>query len=261
MESLLNSLKNIKANHNNEDDEIQQKEGNYEEWKKNSPLLYNVLIQKNLEWPSMTVQWLPKVEPLIKNNFIFNKQSLLVGTHTSDQEANKLILLSVVTPELSLETNKQVTTPEYFTTFKQLNKVEVIKEFNHEGDVNKARINPFNSDMVVTKSSDSNLYLYNLSNKINYSNNLGNETLSYTSKLVGHSEEGYGLSWSSLKSNYLLSGSNDHTICLYDLTEPKKSISPITKFSSHTNVVSDVSFSRHNENIFASVSDDRTLRL
>jgi len=32
---------------------------NYKIWKKNVPFLYDMVVTKALEWPSLTVQWLP----------------------------------------------------------------------------------------------------------------------------------------------------------------------------------------------------------
>ena len=33
----------------------------YKVWKKNTPFLYDVVMTHALEWPSLTVQWLPEV--------------------------------------------------------------------------------------------------------------------------------------------------------------------------------------------------------
>jgi histone-binding protein RBBP4 len=32
---------------------------NYKIWKKNVPFLYDMVVTHALEWPSLTVQWLP----------------------------------------------------------------------------------------------------------------------------------------------------------------------------------------------------------
>lgn len=37
-------------------------------------------------------------------------------------------------------------------------------------------------------------------------------------RLLGHDMEGYGLSWSPFKEGYLLSGSQDKKICLWDVS-------------------------------------------
>ncbi len=46
-----------------EDDQIINDE--YKIWKKNSPFLYDLLITHPLEWPSLTVAWLPGNEVYI----------------------------------------------------------------------------------------------------------------------------------------------------------------------------------------------------
>ena len=33
----------------------------YKIWKKNTPFLYDLVMTHALEWPSLTVQWLPEV--------------------------------------------------------------------------------------------------------------------------------------------------------------------------------------------------------
>jgi len=40
-----------------EDDQIINEE--YKIWKKNTPYLYDLVITNGLEWPSLTVNWLP----------------------------------------------------------------------------------------------------------------------------------------------------------------------------------------------------------
>ena len=42
-------------------EEAEEKQINeeYKIWKKNSPLLYDLVMTHALEWPSLTVQWFP----------------------------------------------------------------------------------------------------------------------------------------------------------------------------------------------------------
>lgn len=37
----------------------------YKIWKKNSPFLYDLVATHALEWPSLTVQWLPETRPCV----------------------------------------------------------------------------------------------------------------------------------------------------------------------------------------------------
>jgi hypothetical protein len=43
-----------------EDDQIINEE--YKIWKKNTPFLYDLLITNALEWPSLTISWLPTLD-------------------------------------------------------------------------------------------------------------------------------------------------------------------------------------------------------
>lgn len=45
------------------DDAVEERVINeeYKIWKKNTPFLYDLVMTHALEWPSLTVQWLPDV--------------------------------------------------------------------------------------------------------------------------------------------------------------------------------------------------------
>ena len=65
----------------------------YKIWKKNTPFLYDLVVTHALEWPSLTVQWLPdRVEDPGKD---YSKQKLILGTHTSENEQNHLMIAEV----------------------------------------------------------------------------------------------------------------------------------------------------------------------
>lgn len=65
----------------------------YKIWKKNTPFLYDLVVTHALEWPSLTVQWLPeRIEPPGKD---YSVQKLILGTHTSESEQNYLMRAEV----------------------------------------------------------------------------------------------------------------------------------------------------------------------
>jgi hypothetical protein len=74
----------------------------YKIWKKNTPFLYDLVVTHALEWPSLTVEWLPdRVEPPGKD---YSVQKLILGTHTSENEQNHLMIAEVqVRPEVPLQ--------------------------------------------------------------------------------------------------------------------------------------------------------------
>lgn len=66
----------------------------YRVWKKNAPFLYDVMITHALEWPSLTVEWLPNdiSRPADRDVSI---HKMVLGTHTSDGEQNYLMIAEV----------------------------------------------------------------------------------------------------------------------------------------------------------------------
>lgn len=52
----------------------------YKIWKKNTPFLYDLVMTHALEWPSLTVEWMPDLtRPSGKD---YDVHRLLLGTHT-----------------------------------------------------------------------------------------------------------------------------------------------------------------------------------
>ena len=79
-------------------------------------------------------------------------------------------------------------------------------------------------------------------------------------RLTGHTKEGFGLNWSPLKEGYLISGSEDHRICVWDINSSEKNCL-LNTYESHIGVVEDVCFNKISENVFASCCDDRKLMI
>lgn len=89
--------------------EDHQVEEEFSVWKKNSPFLYDLIVSHSLEWPSLTVQWLPSPPSPYKDGS-FATHKLILGTHTSDESPNFLLVADVllpVNPSSSLDTNHE----------------------------------------------------------------------------------------------------------------------------------------------------------
>ena len=84
-----------------------QVEEEFRVWKKNTPILYDLVVSHALEWPSLTVQWLPS-EPSPDSDGSFAVHKLILGTHTSDDYPNFLLVAEVLLPvdnSTSVESN------------------------------------------------------------------------------------------------------------------------------------------------------------
>jgi histone-binding protein RBBP4 len=80
-------------------------------------------------------------------------------------------------------------------------------------------------------------------------------------RCLGHTAEGYGLCWNPHVEGQLLSGSDDATLCLWDLREAGLSVEATQKRSGHTDVVEDVDWHKIYPHMFGSVGDDSNLFL
>ncbi|XP_057456540.1 WD-40 repeat-containing protein MSI2-like [Lotus japonicus] len=232
-----------------EEHENAQTEAEVEEefsvWKKNTPLLYDFFISHPLVWPSLTVQWLPST-PQPHSNSSFNLHSILLATHTADDEPNFLMLGQVTLP---VNTLQPIVAADPQNPI--LPKVEITRRIPVDGEVNRARSMPQNADIVAAKTCSSEVYVFDFAKQ----RGDGNEP---DLRLRGHDKEGFGLSWSPFKSGYLLSGSNDHKVCLWDVPADSKGsvLDAVHVYEGHENVVEDVSWHLKNENLFGSVGDD-----
>jgi histone-binding protein RBBP4 len=66
----------------------------YKIWKKYCPFYYDLMISHLLEWPSLTVEWLPIEEISDDSNFKVTK--LVLGTFTGGNEPNYLMVAKVL---------------------------------------------------------------------------------------------------------------------------------------------------------------------
>lgn len=72
------------------------------------------------------------------------------------------------------------------------------------------------------------------------------------------------VSWNSNLSGHLLSASDDHTVCLWDINAgPKegKIVDAKAIFTGHSAVVEDVAWHLLHESLFGSVADDQKLMI
>jgi histone-binding protein RBBP4 len=63
----------------------------YKIWKKNSPFLYDFVMTYSLDWPSLTIQWLP--DKSVTSSTTAHK--LILGTQSDGTDQNYLMIADV----------------------------------------------------------------------------------------------------------------------------------------------------------------------
>ncbi|KAG0502106.1 hypothetical protein HPP92_002178 [Vanilla planifolia] len=230
------------------EEEVAEAAEEYRVWKKNSPFLYDLVISHALEWPSLTVQWLPS-----SSSSASPIHCLILGTHTSDDTPNFLMISSVEFP-------RHPHHPLPDQPMAPIPKVQITQRIRHQGEVNRARYMPQKPSLIATKTCGSEVHIFDSAKRPQITSQDG-DTGSPDIVLKGHSTEGYGLAWSSVREAYLLSGSYDNRICLWDvaIATNEEVIGAKEVFEAHEAAVEDVAWHLKNENIFGSVSDDHHL--
>lgn len=234
----------------------------YKIWKKNTPFLYDLVMTHALEWPSLTVQWLPDVTRPEGKDYALHR--LILGTHTSSDEQNHLVVASVQVPgdDVQLDATQYDSEKGDLGGFGSIQgKIEIEIKINHEGEVNRARYMPQNPSIIATKTPTSDVLVFDLTKHPAKPEAPGCQP---DLRLRGHQKEGYGLSWNPNANGNLLSASDDHTICLWNINgAPRENriLDALSIYNGHTAVVEDVSWHLLHESLFGSVADDKKLMI
>lgn len=133
-----------------------------EVWKKNSPFLYDMVVTHALEWPTLTMQWMPDKEVFSDKGF--TRHRLLLGTHTSGQDNNYLQIANVNLPNTDSTTldmkDYDEEKGEIGSYSSASARIQVTQRINHEGEVNRARYCPQNCDLIATRAVSGLTYVF-----------------------------------------------------------------------------------------------------
>jgi len=232
----------------------------YKIWKKNAPFLYDLVMTHALEWPSLTVQWLPGARAVQGREVTEHK--LILGTHTSG-ESNFLMLANVhlPLPEAEIDARKYDDERGEVGGFGGLHgKVEIYVKIPHDGEVNRARHMPQDPMIIATKSPSADVLVFDVTKHPSIPR--ANARCEPQHRCTGHDREGYGLAWnpSPQKTGELLSGSDDGKVCLWSVEAASgERIEAKQTKTLHTAVVEDVAWHIRDPNLFGSVGDDRCM--
>ncbi|KAI9731892.1 MAG: Histone acetyltransferase type B subunit 2 [Cirrosporium novae-zelandiae] len=239
----------------------------YKIWKKNAPFLYDTILSTALEWPTLTTQWLPDKQE--NPDKPYSTHRLLIGTHTSNEAANYLQIAHVqlpnpVSPDASDYDEEREEIGGYGGGPSKKPPMEVkftiVQKIDHKGEVNKARYQPQNPNIIATMCTDGRVMIWDRTKHSSIPNGIVNPEI----ELVGHTHEGYGLSWSPHQPGHLATGSEDKTVRLWDITQFSKGnklLKPTRTYTHHSAIVNDVQYHPVHPNWIGTVSDDLTLQI
>jgi histone-binding protein RBBP4 len=149
----------------------------------------------------------------------FTVHRLLIGTHTSNGAPNYLQIANVELPKSTVPNERDYDgekgeiggygnsasgeTPGIKMTIEQ--------KIDHPGEVNKARYQPQNPNVIATMCRDGKILIFDRSKH----SLTPSGTVKAEAELVGHRSEGFGLCWNPHSAGHLATGSEDETVRLW----------------------------------------------
>ncbi len=225
-----------------------------------------MILSTALEWPTLTTQWFPDVKSYPGKKY--NTHRLLIGTHTSGEVPNYLQVASVELP-MYLTPNERDYDEEkgeiggYGNASKDDAppvKMTIEQRIDHPGEVNKARYQPQNPNIIATMTNTGTILVFDRSKH----SSMPTGTVNPQAELRGHKKEGFGLCWNPHEAGKLATGSEDMTVCLWDLkvvNVNNKIVKPSRTYTHHTAVVNDVQYHPIHRSLIGTVSDDLSLQI
>lgn len=199
----------------------------------------------------------------------YSKHRLLLGTHTADNQPNYLQIASVQLPnarkpdvkDYNEETGEIGGFGGGHTNKTPIEvKFHIIQKITHPGEVNKARYQPQNPNLIATMATDGRVLVWD---KTKHSIS-PTENQQPQFELIGHEREGYGLSWSPQLPGHLATASEDSTVRTWDVTQGSKTqtiLHETRKYEHHSAIVNDVQYHPFHSSLIGTVSDDMTLQI
>jgi len=175
-----------------------------------------MILSTALEWPTLTTQWFPDVKEVPDKNYRIHR--LLLGTHTAEGVPNYLQIAEVQIPK-AVEPNPADYDEErgeiggYGSKTGDVAAIRfnIVQKIDHPGEVNKARYQPQNPDLIATTCTDGRVLIFDRTKH----SLTPSGTVSPEIELVGHTQEGFALAWNPHQTGHLASGTEDQTVCLW----------------------------------------------
>jgi histone-binding protein RBBP4 len=192
---------------------------------------------------------------------------ILLGTHTSNQAQNYLQIAQVEIPDLRdpdlADLDEQRGEVGGFGYAKNPFDFKIIQKINHPGEVNKARYQPQNPNIIASLCVDGRVLIFDRTKHPSQPTSDG--TIKTEAELIGHEQEGFGLCWSPLFEGHIATGNEDNTVRTWDIkagfNKADSSVTPTATYTHHSATVNDVQYHPIHNFLIGSVSDDLTWQI
>lgn len=227
-------------------------------WRKNSTVLYDLFVSCYLEWPALSVAWLPDVPD--------ETCRLAFGTHTDGSTACEVVVAELVVeaddriagdPWQSWPRNSMGDMEGFGCRAPNSTPLSPIVRLRHPTEVNKLAPCPHRPQLLATKAATGEVLLFDYKAQRSAAD-IAPDAILKPPSLV----DGFALAWSPTQKPIVASGGNDGHLCIWDASAALTSnTSPLHNFTAHTGALCDLSFSHYQPEVLVSVGDDKQVCL
>jgi len=220
---------------------------------KNASLMYDACFSRKLEWPSLTVEWLPgttRTEPLTEG---WKRHQLVIGTHTDRTKENELLLVAVDLPSAETEIDARGEDFGLDTSVADA----TLSMAHPGGESNRVRHCPQEPTLLASKCANGLVYVFDIEKAAAAAAAKGGDAPGggpLVATLRDHEDEGYGVAWDPRRKGKLLSAGYDGSLIMFDVEKE------MVEFKSTGNhgggVVGDCAFAQKRDHVFGSCGDD-----
>ncbi|KAJ5078887.1 histone-binding protein msi1 [Anaeramoeba ignava] len=230
-------------------------------WKKNAPFLYDLLFTFPIETEISSIEWFP-INSKNSTQNSKNIQEIVLGSKSKKLEDNFLYFLSINIPIDETQFDSQENQKSTIQTKKQNLEdhpmIRIVDKIQHQGNVNKVRIMPQNSNIISTITNKGKIFIYDISKISNTYENINQKEKQILNKNpileYNISEGGNGLSWNYQKEGFLLTGNYKGEIDIFNINAEKKETIQNKKMDSE---IKHVSWHKKRDSLFGVTSKNK----
>jgi histone-binding protein RBBP4 len=109
-------------------------------------------------------------------------------------------------------------------------KIVVQHEIEHDGEINRIKHHPKKTNLIATRTPLGEVHIFD---KMTFKT--GRVKVNPSIILTGHETEGYSLEWNPNRDGYIIAGSYDGNLTLWDISsrEQNNRVAPLCYFNHH----------------------------
>lgn len=143
----------------------------------------------------------------------------MIGTHTANGAQNYLQIANVEIPKnispnahgFDEDTGEIGGFGDSASDEQAAIEMHIEQKIDHPGEVNKARYQPQNPNIIATMCVDGRVLIFDRTKHSSFPKGV----VTPQAELLGHKKEGFGLSWNPHEAGHLATGSEDKTVRLW----------------------------------------------